>query len=275
MSNTELPGEVVEVIIPAQLSASARLAALLPKEGRQEALGRNTGKKYDMDGFGYQYVADRFNEVLGVDGWWFDYEVVHEDTGSWGKSGKTWVELTVKVTISLMPGLDATHVATRVCAGGHKSDSYPDALKGAITNGFKKCAAFFGPGRSAYAGSIDDDYRAAEGADDSNSNRARQLPSVTATENPALKAVGDSFRQLKALGVDWKTLFDPPIDPTKMNEADLASVLSIAKARVQQALDAAAPRMGAEEPPTPDPDPDPVGPGNLADGFRNDSGVKF
>ena len=35
--------------------------------------------------------------------------------------------------------------------------TYADALKGAITNGFKKTAAFWGVGRDAYAGTIDDD----------------------------------------------------------------------------------------------------------------------
>jgi len=227
-----------------------------------------------MDGFGYQWIADRFNTVLGVDGWYFDYEVVHEDTGSWGKSGKTWVEITVKVSIYLTQRTNDEPSTYRVCAGGHKSDNYPDALKGAITNGFKKCAAFFGPGRAAYAGTIDDDYRPMDpGADDNGRDRGpRKLPDVTkpaATaaqvhERPALKAVGDSFRKLKTLGIDWKALFDPPIDPTTMSEQELGAVLAVAKNRIQLELDI----DDAREPPK-------MEPGNLADGFRNESGTEF
>ena len=246
----------------------AELSAPLPLEGRQQAPGRATGKKYDMDGFGYQWIADRFNATLGVYGWWFDYDVVHEDTGSWGKSGRSWVEITVKVTIYLTPSPDDTHTAYRVCAGGHKSDNYPDALKGAITNGFKKCAAFFGPGRAAYSGTIDDDYRPMDpGANDNGRAREpRKLPDVVkpAAERPALKAVGDAFRQLKVHGIDWKSLFDPPIDPTTMSEQELGAVLAVAKNRIQLEIDI----NDAKDPPK-------MEPGNLADGFRNESGVKF
>ena len=41
--------------------------------------------------------------------------------------------------------------------GGHLASSEADARKGAFTNAFKKAAAFFGVGRQAYEGSLDDD----------------------------------------------------------------------------------------------------------------------
>ena len=47
----------------------------------------------------------------------------------------------------------------KTCVGGHKSEMYADALKGAITNSFKKTLGFFGIGKKAYEGMLDDDYR--------------------------------------------------------------------------------------------------------------------
>jgi len=36
---------------------------------------------------------------------------------------------------------------------------HSDAMKGAVTNGFKKALSFFGVGKAAYEGTIDEDYR--------------------------------------------------------------------------------------------------------------------
>jgi hypothetical protein len=47
--------------------------------------------------------------------------------------------------------------AESLADGGHLASSEADARKGAFTNAFKKAAAFFGVGRQAYEGSLDDD----------------------------------------------------------------------------------------------------------------------
>ncbi len=47
--------------------------------------------------------------------------------------------------------------AESLADGGHVASAEADARKGAYTNAFKKAAAFFGVGRQAYEGSLDDD----------------------------------------------------------------------------------------------------------------------
>jgi hypothetical protein len=109
-----------------------------------------TKKGYDTTGYGYQWCVDRFNDVAG-ETWGFDYKILKEITGAF-KSGQPFYDITVEVAI----WIDAK-IAPRKCIGGHLSASYADALKGAITNGFKKTAAFWGVGAAAYRGELDDD----------------------------------------------------------------------------------------------------------------------
>lgn len=127
-----------------------RLSARLPEEAIQRTKKAVTKKSYDTDGYGYQYVVDRFNDVLGVN-WGYSFKTEDVLRGTY-KSGSPCVEITVTATIWI---IDEKY--SRSCAGGHTSSNYPDALKGAMTNAFKKTAAFFGVGRDAYAGTIDDD----------------------------------------------------------------------------------------------------------------------
>jgi hypothetical protein len=66
----------------------------------------------------------------------------------------------------------------RACVGGHRSADYSDAVKGAITNGFKKASAFWGVGADAYRGTIDDDNVPGEEVD-----YTRPIQSKPLTEN--------------------------------------------------------------------------------------------
>src|SRR5512135_3476571 len=47
----------------------AALAAPFPEHCIQRTEGRITGRGYDTSGIGYQFIANRLNEVLGVGGW--------------------------------------------------------------------------------------------------------------------------------------------------------------------------------------------------------------
>ena len=47
----------------------AALSAPFPEHCIQRTEGRLTGRGYDTTGIGYQYIANRLNEVLGVGGW--------------------------------------------------------------------------------------------------------------------------------------------------------------------------------------------------------------
>lgn len=138
-----------------QISPIEILKALgepLPESAEQHTKGSQTHKSYDTDGYGYQAVVDRFNEVLGVS-WGFTWEILKETAGKYS-TGKPYYDITVLVKIWI-----ETPENIRACVGGHIANLYSDALKGAITNAFKKTAAFWGPGRQAYLGMLDDDNK--------------------------------------------------------------------------------------------------------------------
>ena len=134
------------------------LSKKLSDDAIQRTDGTKTKKGYSTTGYGYQASVDKFNEVLGED-WNFSWEIIHEEKGNY-KSGMPYISITVKVSI----GIKDKQV--RSCVGGHTSNNYADALKGAITNGFKKTAAFWGVGRDAFAGTIDDDNQPLPDSDD-------------------------------------------------------------------------------------------------------------
>ncbi len=128
-----------------------KLSEIMPKEAIQTTKKELTKKGYDTVGYGYQYLVNRFNEILGFENWGYDYKIVREKAGNF-KSGMPFSEITVELGIWVQAKDNV-----RKCAGGHISTSYSDALKGAITNAFKKTAGFWGVGRQAFEGSIDDD----------------------------------------------------------------------------------------------------------------------
>ena len=127
-----------------------RLSAPLPVEGIQRTRKEDTKKGYNTTGYGYQFCVDRFNEVCGEE-WGYNYKILKEIEGQF-RSGSGYFEIVIELEIWVK---DRENI--RKCVGGHLSASYADALKGAITNAFKKTASFWGVGREAYAGTIDED----------------------------------------------------------------------------------------------------------------------
>lgn len=123
----------------------------LPKEAVERTKASETRKGYDTTGYQYQYLVNALNETLAPESWSFSYRTVKEIEGKYG-NGSSFHDVTAEVTVEILG-------STRTCVGGHVSKSYGDALKGAITNAFKKTLAFFGPGKKAYEGALDDDYR--------------------------------------------------------------------------------------------------------------------
>ena len=143
------------------------LSKPLPQEAIQRTKKSETKKGYDTTGYGYQFIVNRFNEVLGIGGWSWGYKVIRIDKGSF-QSGQSYYEITAEATIRVG---DTEHTEP----GGHRSSNYPDALKGATTNAFKKTAAFFGVGKDAYEGSIDPD-NVSRGDYDENVAESNELP---------------------------------------------------------------------------------------------------
>lgn len=141
-----------------------KLSKPFPEEAIQRTKSAETHRGYDTTGIGYQYVVDRLNEVCGINGWGFTYEIIKEIEGKYrdkadGTPGMPFFDITVN--ISMWIG-DKENV--KPCAGGHISPMYGDALKGAITSGLKKTAALFGVGSEAYRGAIDDDNKPLPGS---------------------------------------------------------------------------------------------------------------
>ncbi len=144
----------------------AALAAPFPEHCIQRTEGRLTGRGYDTSGIGYQFIANRLNEVLGVGGWRAHRTVnVKEVTRS---NGRPAFEAICDITLELgeWVGGDFMVFAESLADGGHLTSSEADARKGAYTNGFKKAAAFFGVGRQAFEGSLDDENVPAEHSSD-------------------------------------------------------------------------------------------------------------
>jgi hypothetical protein len=119
-------------------------------EAIQKTEKSKTKKGYDTTGYGYQWCVDRFNDTLGAK-WGFTWELIKEIEGQY-KTGTSYFDITVKLGIWI---IDKESI--RYCVGGHTGINYSDAFKGAITNAFKKTAAFWGVGAKAFRGEIDDD----------------------------------------------------------------------------------------------------------------------
>ncbi len=121
----------------------------LPDHAVERTTKAMTRKGYDTTGYGYQFLVNVINEIVGPNGWGFEYHVIKEVVGQY-KSGQSFYDVTVETRVKILD-------AERVCAGGHQSSSYSDALKGAITNSLKKTLGLFGIGKTAYEGTLDDD----------------------------------------------------------------------------------------------------------------------
>ena len=174
-----------------------RLAEPFPDEAIERTRGAVTKRGYDTTGVRYQHVVNRLNEVLGVGGFRVQREFVVREKQT--RSGFTMIEATCDLTMQLGQWVDGNFApfAEAVGTGGHSSATEADAKKGAFTNGFKKTAAFFGVGRQAYEGTLDDDNVPPVDADNEgpppggrswppnggNGRTARAAPASTAKEN--------------------------------------------------------------------------------------------
>ncbi|MEQ6359536.1 Rad52/Rad22 family DNA repair protein [Thermoanaerobacter thermohydrosulfuricus] len=134
-----------------------KLSAKLSEEAIQIATKEQTKKGYDTTGYGYQYIVNRMNEVLGPSHWRQIVEIVKEVP-----KGDKLIEVTMRVTVQIGNWINGTFIpiAEQVAFGGHASMTLSDAYKGAHTNTLKKALGMFGVGKEAYEGTLDDDNRA-------------------------------------------------------------------------------------------------------------------
>lgn len=126
------------------------LSTDLPDDAIQRTTAAQTKKGYDTTGYAYQFCVDRLNDVCG-DGWGFTWDILDKTEGEYN-SGMPFIGITCRVGIWI-----ENKENIRECVGEHRAITFGDALKGAVTNGFKKTAAFWGVGAKAFRGDIDDD----------------------------------------------------------------------------------------------------------------------
>ena len=131
------------------------LSKPLPIEGIQRTTKEQTQKGYNTTGYGYQFIVNRFNEVLGIGGWNWSFTEIERAEGAY-RSGQKFYSVTGSVTITVF--LENEKSISHTEFGGHQSALITDALKGASTNALKKTSAFFGVGKQAFEKTIDEDY---------------------------------------------------------------------------------------------------------------------
>lgn len=117
-------------------------------------------KGYRTVGYGYQWCVDRLNEILPGH-WSFSFEKLDERQRKVGQRQIDWWDVEMAVTIQVGNWIDGEFkpIDAKTCLGGHGALTRADALKGALTNAFKKTAAMFGVGRQAYEGVLDEDFQ--------------------------------------------------------------------------------------------------------------------
>lgn len=175
----------------------------LPKEAEQHTKGSETKKGYNTSGYGYQWIVDRLNEIYGLD-WGYEYEILDKTQGQFS-NGMPFFDITVCLGIWVEDKKNIRHHA-----GSHRAIGFGDALKGAISNSFKKTAAMFGLGSKAYRGQMDDDNTPQEGEVGSNSYKIdyNKIDSELKEINDAniLKEYYNDLMKLKPSEAQLKTI---------------------------------------------------------------------
>lgn len=201
-------------------------------EGLQVSYSDQTRKGYDTLGYGYAWITERLNDVVGPQCWRIvTSDETVDETAS--KSGNTMYEVAVDVTLQLGNWKQVTRKITRtikeelapaqedgmsnkdqctvveyeetfkqfevlaefVGFGWHKAMAKVDGRKGAYTNGLKKAAAFFGIGNDAYKKNIDEENAVVKEKLTRGRNKAPEVPQGETTTPVA----SENFARLNSI----------------------------------------------------------------------------
>jgi len=110
----------------------------------------------DITGVKSQYIANRFNEVLGIQHW--RYDILDKEIVIDKNSYVVWMGLKLSIGNLLEDG-QFLELASRSYYGGCRNTAAHEALKGAVTNTFKKAASMFGVAKDVYEGTMDEDFK--------------------------------------------------------------------------------------------------------------------
>ncbi len=153
-----------------------KLTAPIPKEAEQI----KKFKTFSLTGYKPAYIIERLNECFGYKGWYadlipFNYTikgVLFDNLIMIEESCVTvWVKLTVIFADDAKP---QSHNQFGTCEYHQGSLSVGEAIKGAYTDGLKKCAGYFDIGQEAYKGNVEPDYEPNQGVKGSKSKDASQ-----------------------------------------------------------------------------------------------------
>jgi len=118
-----------------------KLIAPFPKE----AMTKDSSRGFDLTSIKAQYVRERLNEVMGVNGWSTDTQVVD----------RTDKGVAVKMTMTLhIDGKDVTRSAFGGASVKAKGQTYGDVFKSAETDALSKAASNFGVGNDVFKGLV-------------------------------------------------------------------------------------------------------------------------
>jgi hypothetical protein len=111
----------------------------------KEAMTKDSSRGFDLTSIKAQYVRERLNLVLGVDGWSTNTDVVD----------RTDKGVAVKMTMTLhIDGKDVTRSAFGGASVKTKGQTYGDVFKSAETDALSKAASNFGVGNDVFKGLV-------------------------------------------------------------------------------------------------------------------------
>jgi hypothetical protein len=163
------------------------LSAEFPKE----AMTGDSSRGFALTSIKAQYVRERLNEVMGVEGWDSQTEVVKV-------SEKGDVAVRMTMTLRFKDG----KVASRSAFGGAdrktKGQTFGDVFKSAETDALSKAASNFGVGNSVFKGLVDPKTFELKGAKSSSksttttkSSNWRKPKAKTTTKTTTDNGLGD------------------------------------------------------------------------------------
>ena len=143
-----------------------KLTAPFPKEAEQI----KKFKTFSLTGYKPAYIVERLNDCFGYKGWHaelipFDYIVNGHRFDNLIMIEEACVTVWVKLTVVFADDRKPQHHNQFGTCEYHKGSlTVGEAIKGAYTDGLKKCAGYFDIGQEAYKGNVDPYYENNKGA---------------------------------------------------------------------------------------------------------------
>lgn len=122
----------------------------LPKEALRIEV---TDKGDNLYIYGYQFIINRLNEIVGLDHW--HYEILKEPDKE-KRDTMWWVSMHLRLHIGNWLNGQFSSLTYREAFGSGIHESLGNAQKGAMTNALKKAASMFGIGKKVFEGLVEE-----------------------------------------------------------------------------------------------------------------------